>query len=227
MCLSGRRKTGRFWNAYCKGIHRNSPVRRVFLSRHSVQHLQGCRLMCAECRLLFHQFSERVSYSQIQIRQAGSVLLWQDWLKCLLFLQSGALQDDEEIVKVALTQDGEALEFASDRLKGKKDIVLLAIKTAPWTAFYASEKLKADKELIMASVKDCGQTLYYASEKLRDDEEVVRAAVANKGIIIKYASYRLRNNKEIAKIAMEQDKRAYQFLTKELKQDEEIKALKG
>lgn len=38
--------------------------------------------------------------------------------------------------------------------------------------------------------------------------------------------YRLQNNKEIAKIAMEQDKRAYQFLTKELKEDEEIKALK-
>ena len=53
----------------------------------------------------------------------------------------------------------------------------------------------------------------------------VEAAVANKGIIIKYASYNLRNNKEIAEIAIKQDKRAYNFITEELQQDEEIKKL--
>ena len=60
---------------------------------------------------------------------------------------------------------------------------------------------------------------YYASEKLRDDKEVVKAAVENKGLIVKYASLRLRSDKEIAEIAINQDKRAYQFLSKELKDE--------
>ena len=50
-------------------------------------------------------------------------------------------------------------------------------------------------------------------------------AILNKGLIIKYASLRLRNNKELAEIAVKQDKRAYHFLSQELKNDEEIKAL--
>ena len=40
----------------------------------------------------------------------------------MLEFVSSELQDDEEVVKTALTQDGEALEFASDRLKGKKQL---------------------------------------------------------------------------------------------------------
>ena len=72
-------------------------------------------------------------------------------------------QDDEEVVKTALTQDGEAMEFVSKRLRNNKELVLLAINGAPWTACYASEALKADKEVIMESVKTYGQTLYYAS----------------------------------------------------------------
>ena len=43
---------------------------------------------------------------------------------------------------MALEQDGEAMEFVSDRLRDNKDIMLLAIKSAPWTACYASERLK-------------------------------------------------------------------------------------
>ena len=56
---------------------------------------------------------------------------------------------------------------------------------------------------------------------------MVKAAVTNKGLIVKFASYRLRNDKEIAEIAVKQDKRAFQFLAKELKADEEIKSLLG
>ena len=75
----------------------------------------------------------------------------------------GKFHDDEEIVKTALEQDGEAMEFVSDRLKDNKDLMLLAIKGAPWTACYASDKLRADKDVIMASVQTYGQTLYFAS----------------------------------------------------------------
>ena len=55
----------------------------------------------------------------------------------------------------------------------------------------------------------------------------LKAAVENKGLIVKYASLRLRSDKEIAEIAVSQDKRAYQFLSKELKDDEDIKKLIG
>ena len=49
--------------------------------------------------------------------------------------------------------------------------------------------------------------------------------ITNKGIIIKYASNRLLHNKEIALIAVKQNKQAYKFLPKELRDDEEIKAI--
>ena len=54
---------------------------------------------------------------------------------------------------------------------------------------------------------------------------MVKTSVENKGLIVKYASLRLRNDREIAEIAVKQDKRAFQFLSKELKDDEEIKKL--
>ena len=55
--------------------------------------------------------------------------------------------------------------------------------------------------------------------------EIVKEAVENKGIIIKYASSRLRNDKELALIAVKQNKDAFHFISKELQQDEDIKAL--
>ena len=38
----------------------------------------------------------------------------------MLEFASEKLQDDEEVVKTALMQDGESLEFANNRLKAKK-----------------------------------------------------------------------------------------------------------
>ena len=39
---------------------------------------------------------------------------------------------------------------------------------------YASEELKADKEVVMAAVTNDGLALQYASEELRADKEVVK-----------------------------------------------------
>ena len=60
-----------------------------------------------------------------------------------------------------------------------------------------------------------------------DDKEVVMLAATNKPIIIKFASGRLREDKEIGLSAMKSNKNCYEFLGPNLKQDEDILAIKN
>ena len=61
------------------------------------------------------------------------------------------------------------------------EIVLAAVAQDGVALVYASEKLKGDKEVVLAAVRQNGDALGYASEELQIDKEVVLAAVAQNG----------------------------------------------
>ena len=52
--------------------------------------------------------------------------------------------------------------------------------------------------------------------------DIIKLQPLSLGIIIKYASSRLKNDLEVAKVAMQQSKKCYEFLSDELKQNEQI-----
>merc|ERR1712153_127222 len=81
---------------------------------------------------------------------------------------------------VAVTSNGDALEFASGEVKNDKEVVMAAIACSPQSISRAGDKMKADKEVMMAAVnlKDDphGYALKYASNELKADKEFVMAA---------------------------------------------------
>ena len=68
--------------------------------------------------------------------------------------------------------------------------------------------------------------LYFLSCRLFEWLFLMLAAT-NKPIIIKFASGRLREDKEIGLSAMKSNKNCYEFLGPNLKQDEDILAIKN
>ena len=68
-------------------------------------------------------------------------------------IQYLAMENNESLFKIAVQQNGEALQFASAKLKNNFDLVLAAVKQNRDALKYSSEKLKQDQTLINAADK--------------------------------------------------------------------------
>ena len=84
----------------------------------------------------------------------------------------------------AVTRDGEALKYASARLQNNRDVVLLAVKQNGTALEFASASLRADKEIVKSAMS-LGNThaFEYASEHLRSDKQFVVEMVLEYGEI--------------------------------------------
>ena len=110
------------------------------------------------------------------------------------------IRDDRAIVLVAVAQNGEALQFASPRLKGDREFALTLIResTRRNSGFefrWLSPPLRGDREVVLAAVTSSGQNLQDVSVSMKDDEEVVRTATRQWGPAFQFASERLRGKK--------------------------------
>ena len=106
----------------------------------------------------------------------------------------------------AVKQDGLALEFAWDELKGDKEVVLAAVAQAGDALEHASDELKDDKEVVLAAVKQDGLALWDASAQLKSDKDVILAAVSQNWraleIVVPNPTHDLIKDEEIARLAM-------------------------
>jgi hypothetical protein len=100
--------------------------------------------------------------------------------------------NDVEMVKIAVKDCGEALEFVFSSLLSNREIVSLA-------------------------VSNYGRALQFAHESLQDDEEIVLQAVNQNGTAIRFASKRLKYNVNICLAAIEQTRSAYKEFLPEMK----------
>jgi histidinol phosphatase-like PHP family hydrolase len=161
---------------------------------------------------------------------------------------SDALKNDREIVFAAVREYDLALEYASDALKNDREIVLEAVKQNGWALQHASDALKNDREIVLEAVRKGGDSLEYASDALKNDREIVLEAVKQNGLALEYASDALKNDREIVLTALqsmenlmqwpfelspekkdrfnteeERNCAIYDYIGKELKDDQEIK----
>ena len=69
----------------------------------------------------------------------------------------------------AINKTGNALEYASEELKGDKEVVLVAVnqKEGGYAVQFASEELKGDKQVVLAAVNQSGWALQFASPALQ------------------------------------------------------------
>ena len=120
------------------------------------------------------------------------------------------LKGDREIVLAAVSENGCALQYATEELKGDREIVLAAVSEngSDWfyghALRYATEELKGDREIVLAAVSQDGLALQYATEELKGDREIVLEAVSENGQALNYATNGLKADEEMTRHALEQ-----------------------
>ncbi len=135
---------------------------------------------------------------------------------------SDALQADREVFLAAVTQNGDALRFASDALQADREVVLAAVTRNGYALQYASDALQADREVVMTAVTQDGEALRFASDALQADREVVLAAVTQYGEALRVASAALRADREVVMAAVTQNGYALQYASDALRADREV-----
>ena len=113
----------------------------------------------------------------------------------------GLCKNDRKVVTRAVEQQGSALLYASDALRGDREVVSRAVKQSGYAIAYASTALRGDRELVLCAVKQHGRMIAHASKALRRDREVVLCAVKENGAALFDASRTLRYDPELSALA--------------------------
>lgn len=95
------------------------------------------------------------------------------------FVLAAVLQRCSALRYVALsgvTQNGHALRWASQELRGDRALVLAAITQCGLALQYAPAQLRGDSALVLAAVRQWGGALQYAFEECWSNVDVVLAA---------------------------------------------------
>ena len=126
------------------------------------------------------------------------------------------------MVMTAVSQNGHALEFATDELRGDREVVMKAVSENGYALEHATEELRADREVAMKAVSQEGPALQHAREEMRGDREVVMKAVSQNGYALKHATEELRGDREVVMRAVSENGHALEHATDELRGDREM-----
>ena len=119
---------------------------------------------------------------------------------------SAMLKDDEVLMNAAIRRNGNALEFASPRIRGLHDPVLAAVRKNGEALQFASEELKDDPVIAREAVLNSqdGDAMQYVSQRLKNDSEFVLAVVRKKWQAFRFASDSLRDDEDFTLNALKQ-----------------------
>ena len=121
------------------------------------------------------------------VRGAGWVIEWFEFVSNKIISRhppphdqalehaSEALKGDKEIVTAAVNQNGKSLKHASEVLRADRNIVMAAVVHSDGMPYqFASEALRGDKEIVTAAYVRCFEAKY-ASEELKSDEKFLES----------------------------------------------------
>lgn len=112
-------------------------------------------------------------------QKAGIELVLKDGME--LENLSPRLKNNKPLVRIAVSQNPRALEFAALDLKEDRDIALAALKKDKNLFLNAvGPNLRENKEFILEVIEIDFVLLMNASERMKDNEEVVLAAIEKK-----------------------------------------------
>ena len=101
---------------------------------------------------------------------------------------SEPLRDDAEVVIVAVTNLGSALEYATDSLKADVEVVKVAVANDGFALQYAADSLKADIEVVKAAAANERGALCFAAASLMADPAMVKELVAVSAKALEHAT---------------------------------------
>nr|WP_261787243.1 DUF4116 domain-containing protein [Fusobacterium necrophorum] len=111
------------------------------------------------------------------------------------------LKDDKDVVLVAISNDGSALEFAAERLRNDEDVVLVAMKTNGFGLEFA-KKFQNNKDIVREAAKQTHAALKFASDELKNDKQFMEEILKYNNWCLKYVSEELKDDKEFVLQAM-------------------------
>ena len=136
------------------------------------------------------------------------------WLNDLRFIPEHLRT--EEICKLAVKQNGRALDYVPYELR-TKELYELAVQENGLNLFYVPENYKT-KELCEIAVKNNGEALRYIPKQLRM-KELCEIAVKRNGWSLQYIPLELRT-KELYELAIQQKGEALYYVPEELRTKE-------
>jgi hypothetical protein len=120
-------------------------------------------------------------------------------------------QNDTDVVRYAVKQNGMALEYADPIFKGDYNTVKMAVNRNGNALQFASADLRNEPDIVAVAVKNDGNALQYATHYLRNDFDLVSEAVENNGNALRYASYHLRNDRDIVVKAVKNQPESFEY----------------
>lgn len=112
---------------------------------------------------------------------------------------------DDEVIRKALTENGEAIQYVSKELRDKIDYIRLALSNEYSSALKmrCMIKYRDDEKIVRIALKANGRNIQYASDRLKDDMETAKYAVTHQKhwypeSTVCNLSRRLRDSEEIA-----------------------------
>jgi hypothetical protein len=98
-----------------------------------------------------------------------------------------AFQDDNDVMLEAISIDGRAIKYASDRIKKDREFVVRAVRQTGRALYYIDESLKNDEAIVRVAMETQPFAIVYTSEQFqRQHYELVRHAVIRDFNILYY-----------------------------------------
>ena len=114
---------------------------------------------------------------------------------------SKALQNDEEVVLAAVTNNHSAFRYANDCFKCNKAIVLIVVANCGYALSQVHHSLQDDKVVVLAAVNNNVRAFKFASYRVKKDRSLVLFAAKN-GCSIEYIPEDFLSDKDVVLAAM-------------------------
>ena len=101
----------------------------------------------------------------------------------------------DKYTKMILSANGMNLQY-NDEIQDNKELVLIAVKQNGMALEYASKELQNDKEVVMAAVKNNPEAIKYASEELQNNPFILLGLLVSKTIEKKITKSGLKEETE-------------------------------
>lgn len=159
------------------------------------------------------------------VRELALIAVKQNGLA--LDLVSPSLQKDDELVREAIAQNGDALLRANKTFWAQKDYVLLALQTGSMAHAIVDKALFTDKQVAIAMVKAHGQSLAQVAKYFEGDDlvELEQYAVAQNGLAFEHVRQNSKSDMVLAQTAIWQNPQAIEFADPSIQNSIPLRAL--
>jgi hypothetical protein len=125
-------------------------------------------------------------------------------------------QNNVQVLKLALQQDGMFLQFASEALRYRSDLATLAVQQNGLAIRFVPKTLFNYAEIAELAVRQDGMALRYIPKDLHNYSKIVESAIRQNGLAIQFVSKDFLDYPRMAELAVQEDGMTLQYIPKEL-----------